>query len=109
MKLRFSGPFEKLQQLMALIGIQGEWRVREDHYQYRAVTGAILNWWKSTGTITFQGPKCAAKELKNAFLEIAIVIETEPTAWRQCRTWSTPTRFAEAREIRRLRRSSKFE
>ena len=86
MNLRFRGNYRKLRQLTALTGAAGQWRVRENHYQYRAATGAVLNWWKSTRAITFQGPKWAAKELKNAFLKFAIVVieKKQPTAWRQC-------------------------
>jgi hypothetical protein len=83
-RLKFPGNFENLQQVTTLTGIAGEWRKRENHHQYRAATGAVLNWWKSTGRIAFQGPKSAAKEFKTAFLKFVIVIETEPTAWRQC-------------------------
>ena len=85
MKLKFRGNYRKLRQLTALTGAAGQWRVRENHYQYRAATGAVLNWWKSTGTVTFQGPRRGAKKLKKAFFQFAIVIEKEqPTAWRQC-------------------------
>jgi len=69
---------------MSGIGIGGEWRKRENHHQYRAATGAVLNWWKSTGTITFEGPESAAKDLEAAFLSVPAVIEKEPTAWHQC-------------------------
>jgi hypothetical protein len=56
MRLTYSGKFKNLKQQTALTGVAGEWRRRQNNYQYHAVTGALLNWRRSTGTITFQGP-----------------------------------------------------
>ncbi len=42
----------------------------KNHHQYRAYDGAVLNWWKSTGTVTFQGPDVEAMALKAAFLKV---------------------------------------
>jgi hypothetical protein len=81
-KQKFPGDFDNLRQVMSVIGIGGEWRKREN--QYRATTGAVLNWWKSTGTIMFQGPESAAEDLEAAFVSVTTVIENEPTAWHQC-------------------------
>jgi hypothetical protein len=91
MKLRFYGNYRNLQQVMALTGTAGAWREGENHHQYRATTGAVLNWWKSTGTVTFQGPKSAVKDLKAAFLDVNAAIQKQhPTPWSQCRAQSTP-------------------
>jgi hypothetical protein len=46
--------------------------------------GALLNWSKSTGTITFQGPKTAAKDRKAAFLNVTEVSKKEPTVGEIC-------------------------
>ncbi len=81
MTMKFPGTFENLQQSTARTDFAGEWRQRGKHYQFRATTGAVLNWWKSTGTITFQGPESAAKHLEAAFRKVAAVVEKEPTAW----------------------------
>jgi hypothetical protein len=67
-KRRVSGDFDDLRQVMSVIGIGGKWRKRENHHQYRAATGAVLNWWKSTGTIMFQGGRPAAKDLEAALM-----------------------------------------
>src|SRR6266446_7121802 len=83
-KRRFPGDFDNLQQVVSVIGIRGEWHKRENHHQYRATTGAVLNWWRSTGTILVQGPDLAAKDLEAAFLSVTAVIEEEPTGWREC-------------------------
>ena len=90
MKRRFPGDFDNLQQVMSVIGSRGEWRKRENHHQYRATTGAVLNWWKSTGTIMFQGPTPAAKDLEAAFLSVTTVIEEEPTGWIRCWVYLNP-------------------
>jgi hypothetical protein len=55
--------------LVALTGIDGEWTEMGNHCQFRAVSGALLNYWKSTGTVNFQGPSRAAEEFKSMFLK----------------------------------------
>jgi hypothetical protein len=70
MRLTYSGKFKNLKQQTALTGVAGEWRRRQNNYQYHAVTGALLNWRRSTGTITFQGPKSAAADLQETFVSI---------------------------------------
>ena len=84
MKRKFPGDFDDLRQVMSVIGIGGKWRKRKNHHQYRATTGAVLNWWESTGTILVQGQDLAARDLEVAFLNATVVIEEEPTAWREC-------------------------
>jgi hypothetical protein len=81
-KRKFAGDFDDLRQVMSVLGIGGKWRKRKNHHQYRATTGAVLNWWKSTGTIMFQGSAPAAKEA--AFFSVPAVIEEEPTGWVRC-------------------------
>ena len=61
MKMKLSGTYEELQDTVLFIGMYGEWRDLGNHKQFRADSGAILNWWQSTGTITFQGPRLAAE------------------------------------------------
>ena len=55
--------------LVLLTGIDGEWTEMGNHCQFRSVSGAILNYWKSTGTVNFQGPSLAAEEFKSMFLK----------------------------------------
>jgi hypothetical protein len=66
MKRKFRGTFEELQELVATTGIDGEWIEQKQQTQYRANSGAILNYWKSTGTVNFQGGPVAAEELEAA-------------------------------------------
>ena len=63
---KIRGNFEELQELVEATGIDGEWIERGQHKQYRADSGAILNFWESTGTVNFQGPEPAAQELEAA-------------------------------------------
>jgi hypothetical protein len=78
MQMRFTGKFRDLEKLIAVIGISGEWTKRENHNQYRADKGAVLNWWPSTGTVTFQGPDAAARTLKAEFLKMANSVHCLP-------------------------------
>jgi hypothetical protein len=71
--MKFYGYYEQLQNQLALTGIGGVWRDLENHKQYVANTGAILNWWQSTKTVHFQGgPPAAKEELKAAFLALIL-------------------------------------
>jgi hypothetical protein len=54
-------------------GVSGQWREIKGHQiQCRTDHGALLNWWESTGTVTFQGPKQAIRKLKGPFLRAAL-------------------------------------
>jgi hypothetical protein len=69
------GDFKALRRVVKLTGIPGEWTKEKNGLrQFRAVNGAVLNYWKSTGTITFQGRDLPAAELKAMVLRRAIVI-----------------------------------
>ena len=59
---KFYGDFRQLLVLFKQAGIMGEWRVlNHRQWQFRAITGAIFNFWPTTGTVNFQGlPKAAA-------------------------------------------------
>lgn len=64
MKMTFSGTYAELQDAVLLTGIYGEWRNLGNHKQFRADSGAILNWWQSTGSILFQGPGLVAEKFE---------------------------------------------
>ena len=57
----FIGSYEQLQDSVLIVGLHGEWRDVGNQKQFRAENGAILNWWKSTHTVCFQGkePECS--------------------------------------------------
>jgi hypothetical protein len=69
------GDFKALRYAVKRTGIPGEWTKDRIQYQFRARNGAVLNYWKSTGTINFQGAELAAAELKAMVLRRAIVIK----------------------------------
>lgn len=70
--IKYYGDHHQLMQRVARIGIHGTWaEPTRGHYQYRADTGAILNWWPSTRTLSFQGPKKYAQDLTTSFLVLS--------------------------------------
>jgi hypothetical protein len=78
------GDFKALRRLVTLTGIPGEWtKGKNGHRQFRAAGGAVLNYWKTTGTITFQGRDLPAAELKAMVLQRAIVIRVPVNSGRE--------------------------
>ena len=71
MKKIFSGTYEELRYQVSLTHVRGRWCDLGNQKQYRATSGAILNLYVSTGTVTFQGKGLAARKLETA-LEPAI-------------------------------------
>jgi len=69
------GDFDALKKIVELIGVPGRWAETQNHCQFRTDSGAVLNYWKTTGTINFQGSERAAAELRAMLLRRAIVIE----------------------------------
>lgn len=67
---KFKGTFAELQDIVLLTGVGGEWRDLGIQKQYRAETGAILNWWSSSKTLNFQGSKDEAASLEAAFYAV---------------------------------------
>jgi hypothetical protein len=64
MKIKYVGDFAGLRAIVRQCGVRGEWRFieRSGLHQFKTLTGENLNWWPSTGTVTFQGgykPKLA--------------------------------------------------
>jgi hypothetical protein len=75
------GDFDALREVVEFTGIAGRWVNTENHCQFRSVSKAVLNYWKTTGTITFQGPELAAAELK------AVRRARKPRPRPSSRTW----------------------
>jgi hypothetical protein len=73
MSLKFSGNFARLQKYVSRTGLTGKWRdLKYGQKQFRSDQGGYLNWWKTTGTMNFQGSKTAARdELARAFITVA--------------------------------------
>jgi hypothetical protein len=68
------GNFKVLRYVVARTGIPGKWMKGNEVRQFRTNSGAVLNYWKTTGTINFQGSQRAAAELKAMVMKRAIVI-----------------------------------
>jgi len=66
---KFSGTLEELKSFVNEIGSRGVWNEPERGHQFRSQDGAILNWFPSTGTILYQGPKAAREALEGALAE----------------------------------------
>ena len=65
--VRFVGAFEQLAEIVARTRIAGRWEYMPANYvRYVCTDRAILNWWPTTGTIDFQGPLPAKRNLISA-------------------------------------------
>jgi len=72
MKPRFLGDYSELKRCVLRTRLDGTWRELENnHKQFRTYDNGILNWWKSTGTLQFQGKELAAVRLERTFIKIA--------------------------------------
>ena len=53
---KFHGELDELKQLVTSTGKSGTWSEGKNGHQcFRAKSGEILNWWPSSGTVSFQG------------------------------------------------------
>jgi predicted nucleotide-binding protein len=60
--MKFHGDLESLRAAVSASQFVGEWTEAGNKHCFRAKTGAILNWWPSTGTLQFQGGDAGALE-----------------------------------------------
>jgi hypothetical protein len=71
---KFTGSYQDLQDKVLLTGIDGEWReINDNHKQYKAETGAVLNWWVSSKTIQFQDGKDTGARFEAAFWKAQVI------------------------------------
>ncbi len=65
--MKFHGLYDSLKQIIESIHEPGEWRKLDNNkYQFRARNGAILNFWESSGTVTFQGQNDESQKLEKS-------------------------------------------
>ena len=65
--MKFKGSIDELKAAIGRTGITGTWSVKGNgEQQFKANDGGILNWWLSTGTISFQGPREVKGKLESA-------------------------------------------
>ncbi|MFO2668700.1 nucleotide-binding protein [Legionella pneumophila serogroup 1] len=75
MNNKFEGSYQDIQDKVLQIGIEGIWKeLSNGQKQYKTNDNAILNWWETSKTISFQGPETAKKRLESAFFESSSVI-----------------------------------
>jgi hypothetical protein len=58
------GDFKALRQVVARTGIEGYWKKSTNHCQYRTESGAALNYWKNTGTISIRAHSTRSYEYR---------------------------------------------
>jgi hypothetical protein len=72
MTLKFRGDYARIKKYVFRTGFDGQWRdLQNGGRQYRTDDGGVLNWWKRSGKILFQGHGSAAPEFKQAFIAVA--------------------------------------
>ena len=67
---RFLGTILQLQEIVAMTNLDGKWAPIPHGWSYRCQSGALLNWWPTTGTINFQGSHGVAAEFEAALIEV---------------------------------------
>jgi hypothetical protein len=66
---KFRQEWSDLKRLVQAIGLPGDWRDLGNLKQFTTGTGAVLNWWPSSGTILFQGTTEAAAKYESLFIK----------------------------------------
>lgn len=67
----FHGEFDEMKAVVAHTGIAGTWQAgtTEGHHQYRTKDGAQLNWWETTGTVSYTGKADPRARLETAMVK----------------------------------------
>ena len=79
---RFRGKFDELKAVVERTGFDGEWHEHaNNHHQFRADNGAVLNWWDTKKkTLQIQGSDEAKVEFQAAFEAAAADSNHQPVA-----------------------------
>jgi hypothetical protein len=71
MSLEFRGNFPRLRKYVSRADSRGHWRDLKHHCkQYRTADGGVLNWWKKSGKILFQGRGQGASKFEQALIAV---------------------------------------
>lgn len=62
---KFLGEPDELKQAIDSLGQRGSWQDFEPGLRFKAIDGGIIQWYKNTGTIQFQGNKESQERLKD--------------------------------------------
>ncbi|MFQ5480858.1 MAG: TIR domain-containing protein [Thermodesulfobacteriota bacterium] len=67
MSINYQGSLEELKAKLEEHNVKGTWSEKSDgQYQFRTQDKAIMNFWTSTGTLSFQGPSSAKQTLETS-------------------------------------------
>ena len=76
---KFLGKIDELQKLIGDIGCDGEWEELPNQlYRFTSSEGAILNWYQTTKTVQFQGPKAPKSALEDQVVSAIAEWKPEP-------------------------------
>jgi predicted nucleotide-binding protein len=90
----FHGELEELKTLVASTGIAGTWQTGTNGgHQYRTKDGAQLNWWETTGTVTYTGKADPKARLEAAMIRAFTAPAPSTPATPQRRRGKQPTIF----------------
>lgn len=67
--MKFKGNIEKLKDVYLVGGVFGSWEKSGTKYVFRCENDGLMNFFSTTGTINFQGPEKAKRELKEMFVQ----------------------------------------
>jgi hypothetical protein len=106
----FAGSYEDLQEILRGQAIEGTWRICDDpnHRQFRAASGAILNYWTTNGRLFIDVDRSPAdRELSNSLssvlfpegntLQTLLEVDTPPIAPPAAASSSTAPRARKKR------------
>ena len=78
--IRFTGELDQLKAYIMCLCDDGVWSGVRNHFQCRFPNGAVLNWWKSTGTLQVQGPDGPAAALEEQLYRLVQEAGEDPYA-----------------------------
>ncbi|RAP35726.1 DNA-binding protein [Legionella quinlivanii] len=71
--MKYKDDFESLKKTVELAGCDGEWKDSSNGVkQFKANNGAVLNWWSTKGTLTFQGTSPGKEDLEKKMHSILL-------------------------------------
>ena len=79
-KPRFDGSLDQLRTAVCMTNFAGSWLQIPYGWSFRCHSGAILNWWPTTGAVTFQGRANRAAEFEAALFAVCSPPSPQPNA-----------------------------
>lgn len=76
---RFGGTLEQLDAVLVAAGKAGWWEwMPAGYWRFNDTSGAILNWWTSTGTLDFQGTPAARAAFEQSLITVVSTVRKLP-------------------------------